>query len=175
MPPKTNLLKYLVGITFLLFCCTLQTTHAQVPETPVKEVPPPPPPPPEPEVEEIFTVVEEMPRFPGCPDSLSNEEKRRCAEEKMYDYIYENLEYPKLAKENGIEGTVVVRFYVDKDHTLKGLTLLKDIGAGCGKEAMRLVEGLTNIFPNKRWVPGKSRGKPVKVYFNLPIEFDLDA
>ncbi len=161
--------KFLIGISFTLLFCTLQTT-AQVPESPVKAPPPPPPIPP---VEEIFLVIEEMPNFLGCGDTLGVSEKKQCIEEKMNDYIYSNLEYPKLARENGVEGTVVVRFFVDKDGTIKEPELLKDIGAGCGQEAIRLITAMDNVV-KKKWTPGSARKKAVKVCFNLPIKFDLD-
>jgi len=114
-----------------------------------------------------------MPNFPGCADTLSRSEKKQCVDEKMNEYIYANLKYPTLARENGIEGTVVIRYYVDKDGRIRAPQLLKDIGAGCGQEALRVIKSMDNVTDEK-WTPGKSRGKPVKVYFNLPIEFDLE-
>ena len=140
---------------------------------PVEEAapPPPPPPPPEPEVEEIFTVVEEMPRFPGCEDETDKAARKRCAEEKLLRFVQGNIKYPPIARENGVEGVTVIKFYVDKDGSVKAPEMLKDIGAGCGKEAMRVV----NLMNKEgiKWVPGKQRGKPVKVYFNLPVRFKL--
>ena len=137
-----------------------------------KAPPPPPPPPPEPEVEEIFTVVEEMPRFPGCEDKSDKEERKKCATEKMLQFIYKNIKYPPIARENGVEGTTVIRFYVDKDGTVKQPEILKDIGAGCGTEAKRVVQMMNKM--GQKWIPGKQRGKPVKVYFNLPVRFRLE-
>ncbi|NJN74913.1 MAG: hypothetical protein HC799_20120 [Limnothrix sp. RL_2_0] len=61
--------------------------------------PPPPPPAPEPEVAEIFKVVEEMPRFPGC-DSGTAAEKKACADEKLLQYLYKNLKYPAIARDS---------------------------------------------------------------------------
>ncbi|MFT5802668.1 MAG: protein TonB [Nonlabens sp.] len=134
--------------------------------------PPPPPPPPAPVVDEIFTVVEEMPRFPGCEDKSDKEERKKCAQEKMLQFIYKNIKYPPIARENGIEGTTVVRFYVDKDGTVKDPQILKDIGAGCGSEANRVVKMMNSM--GQKWIPGKQRGKAVKVYFNLPVRFRLE-
>ncbi|MEM9821035.1 MAG: energy transducer TonB, partial [Bacteroidota bacterium] len=140
---------------------------------PVEEAPPPPPPPPppEPEVEEIFTVVEEMPRFPGCEDK-PKAERKACADKKMLQFIYKNIKYPPIARENGVEGAVVIRFVVDKDGKVKEPLIVKDIGAGCGNEALRVVKMMNNM--PQGWVPGKQRGKPVKVYFNLPVRFRLE-
>jgi len=136
-----------------------------------KAPPPPPPPPPEPEVEEIFTVVEEMPRFPGCEDEPDKAARKSCSDRALLTFVQGNIKYPPIARENGVEGVTVIKFYVDKDGTVKAPELLKDIGAGCGKEAMRVVNMMNK--EGIKWVPGKQRGKPVKVYFNLPVRFKL--
>jgi len=138
---------------------------------PVKEAappPPPPPPPPQPKVEEIFKVVEDMPRFPGCEDKSGKDERKKCAEEKMLQYIYKNIKYPAIARENGVEGTVVITFVVEKDGTITDAQIARDIGAQCGQEALRVV----NQMPV--WIPGKQRGRPVRVQFNLPVKFKLE-
>ncbi len=136
-----------------------------------KVIPIAPPPPPLPEVEEIFTVEEEMPCFPGCEDR-PKAELRACANQKMLQFIYKNIKYPAIARENGVEGTVVIRFYVDKDGSIKEPQILKDIGAGTGAEAMRVVKMMNSM--GEKWTPGKQRGKTVKVYFNLPVKFRLE-
>jgi len=136
------------------------------------EAPPPPPPPPEPEIEEIFKVVEQMPRFPGCDDAGgSNEEKYACAQKKLLEYVYKNVKYPAIARENGIQGGVVVQFVVEKDGSISDIRIARDIGAGCGEEALRVVQSMNNM-PQK-WTPGKQRGKSVRVQFTLPIKFKL--
>jgi len=135
--------------------------------------PPPPPPPPEPEVKEIFKIVEEMPRFPGCEDlSASIEEKKACSDQKLLEFIYKNIKYPQVARENGIEGTVVVQFVVNEDGSVSDAQLMRDIGAKCGEEAVRIIE-LMNNMPEK-WAPGKQRGRAVRVMFTLPIKFRLE-
>ncbi len=131
--------------------------------------PPPPPPPPKPKVEEIFKVVEQMPMFPGCEESGgSNEELQQCATKKMLEYIYKNIKYPAIARENGVEGTAVVTFVVEKDGSITGANVVRDPGAQTGNEALRVV----NTFPT--WTPGKQRGQPVRVQFNLPVKFRLE-
>lgn len=134
--------------------------------------PPPPPPPPEPEVEEIFKVVEEMPRFPGCEDKGTMAEKKQCADKKMLEFIYKNIKYPAIARENGVEGTCVVQFVVEKDGSIADAKVVRDIGAQCGQEALRVV----NLMNEKglKWTPGKQRGRAVKVQFNLPVKFRLE-
>lgn len=137
---------------------------------PVTEKAPPPPPPPPPAVkeEEIFKVVEDNPAFPGCEDIVDKAEKKKCSDEKMLQFIYSNIKYPAIARENGVEGMVVVRFVVEKDGSITNPTVVRDIGAGCGEEALRIVQ----IMP--KWEPGKQRGRPVRVQFNLPIRFKLE-
>lgn len=147
-----------------------EDTYIEVPDEP--EAPPPPPPPPEPEVEEIFQVVEQMPRFPGCENmSGTNEEKKACAEKKMLEFIYGNIRYPAIARENGIEGQVVISFVVDSDGVIQTPEIRRDIGGGCGQEALRVVKLMNNMPQN--WTPGRQRGRAVSVQFNLPIRFTL--
>ena len=146
----------------------------EVVEAPVVEVkdvppPPPPPPPPAPKVEEIFKVVEQMPMFPGCENAGgSNEEMQQCATKKMLEFIYGHIKYPAIARENGVEGTAVVTFVVEKDGSITGARVVRDPGAQTGDEALRVVK----TFP--QWAPGKQRGQPVRVQFNLPVKFRLE-
>ena len=136
-------------------------------------VPPAPLPEKEPEVEErIFVSVEEMPRFPGCEDLSDKSERRTCAQKRMLEYIYQEINYPTIARETGIQGTVVIRFYIDEQGQVKLPKILKGIGGGCGKEALRVVKKMSEL-PD-RWTPGKQQGRPVKVYFNLPVKYRLN-
>ena len=105
--------------------------------------------------EEIFIVVEVSPEFPGGLDSL-------------YNFIYSNLRYPQVAKDNAIEGRVFITFVVEKDGSITNVRILRDIGGGCGQEAKRVVE----MMP--KWIPGKQNGKTVRVQYNLPITFKLN-
>ena len=141
------------------------------PTTTAPPPPPPPPPPPAIEVKEIFKVVEDMPRFPGCEDLGSKEERTSCAQNKLLEFIYANIQYPPIARENNVQGTVVVRFVVTETGDVDGIEILRDIGAGCGEEAARIVH-LMNNMPQK-WVPGRQRGHAVPVYFTLPVKFVL--
>lgn len=104
--------------------------------------------------EEIFLVVEEQPSFPG-------------GEDKMFEYLYSNIKYPQVAKENNITGRVFLTFVVEKDGSIANAKILRDIGGGCGQEALRVVKSMP------KWSPGKQRGKPVRVQFNLPVVFEL--
>lgn len=122
--------------------------------------------------DEIFIIVEEMPRFPGCEDMTGTiAEKEACSKEKLLSFIYENIAYPDSALIKGIDGSVVVRFVVNKEGRIINDTILKDIGGGCGEEALRTVK-LMNEMP-ERWIPGKKANEPVNVYYTLPIKFKL--
>lgn len=133
----------------------------------MEEAPPPPPPPPMPQ-EEVFKIVEDMPRFPGCEQkAIGKSELKKCAQDEMLKFVGENIKYPAIAKENGIEGRVIVQFVVGKNGQVKNAKILRDIGGGCGNEALRVV----NSMPN--WIPGKQRGRPVDVQYTLPVGFEL--
>ena len=142
----------------------------------VEEKAPPPPPVPvevEPEAPELpFIRVEQMPRFPGCEDIAGGqEEKAKCSERKMLEFIYRNIKYPPIARENGIEGTCVIYFVVNEEGKVVDTSIKRDIGGSCGKEALRVIN-LMKSMPNK-WTPGKQRGRRVKVQFNIPVRFKL--
>ncbi len=122
----------------------------------------------------VFTIVAEMPRFPGCefPDS-SLAFRQKCAEAKWLKYLYDRLVYPDSAREQGIEGTVVVSFDVWPDGSIRNVQLVRDIGGGCGEEALRVVHQMQE--DSIRWRPGyMADGKPVKVHLNLPVRFVLE-
>ena len=141
----------------------------------VKNTPPPPPPPPEeePAAPELpFIIVEQMPRFPGCEDMAgTKKEKEKCAERKMLEFIYKNIKYPAIARENDVEGTCVIGFVINEEGAITDAKIVRDIGAKCGEEALRVIK-LMNSMPQK-WTPGKQRGRKVKVQFNMPIRFKL--
>lgn len=103
---------------------------------------------------EIFTVVESMPKFPGGPGAMNR-------------YLGNNIEYPQMARESGINGRVFVTFVVETDGRVTDIKVLRGIGGGCDEEAVRVVKNMP------KWDPGKQRGKPVRVQFNLPIKFTL--
>lgn len=103
---------------------------------------------------QIFTVVENDPEFPGGMEAL-------------YKYLRSNIKYPQLARDNNITGKVYVTFVVEKDGSIANPRVLKDIGGGCGAEAIRVVKAMP------KWTPGKQRGKAVRVQFNLPVSFNL--
>jgi periplasmic protein TonB len=105
---------------------------------------------------EVFTIVEEMPAFPG-------------GEAERNKFLAENIQYPQQATENGIQGTVYVSFVVDSKGNVTDVKILRGIGGGCDEEALRVVK----MMP--KWHPGKQNGKNVRVLFNMPIYFKLQG
>jgi periplasmic protein TonB len=103
---------------------------------------------------QIFMVVESMPEFPG-------------GEPALYAYLAENIKYPQMAKESGIQGRVFVTFVVERDGRVTDVRVLRGIGGGCDEEAIRVVQNMP------KWTPGKQRGKSVRVQYNLPVKFTL--
>ncbi|RLD48169.1 MAG: energy transducer TonB, partial [Bacteroidetes bacterium] len=75
--------------------------------------------------------------------------------------------YPPQAKNNGIQGRIFINFIVEPDGIVSDVKILKGIGGGCDKEALRVVKNMP------RWEPGVQKGKPVRVSYNLPIKFTL--
>lgn len=109
------------------------------------------------EVDEVinFYVIEEKPEFPG-------------GEAAMMQWIAKNIKYPEIAKENNIQGKVFVQFIIDKDGYVKNVEVVRGVDPVLDKEAVRVVSSMP------QWKPGKQRGKPVKVQFQLPINFRLN-
>lgn len=103
---------------------------------------------------QVFTVVEEMPVYQGGINEL-------------YKFLGNNIKYPEQAKTDNIQGKVYVNFVIEEDGKVTNVKVLRGIGGGCDKEAIRVV----SIMPN--WTPGKQRGKNVRVSYNLPIKFAL--
>jgi len=116
-------------------------------ELPTEEAPVEAPP-------EIFTIVEEMPSFPGGDGALVK-------------FLSDNIKYPALARENGITGTVFLTFQVGKDGKVSEVKILRGIGGGCDEEAVRVVKNMP------AWRAGKQRGQAVIVQYNLPVKFSL--
>ncbi len=103
---------------------------------------------------ELFDI-QKPPSFPGGDGELMK-------------FLAKNIEYPTLAKENNIQGVVALTFVVGKDGSVSDVQVVKDIGGGCGKEAVRVVKSMP------KWVAGEANGNPVKVRFTLPVRFRLD-
>lgn len=144
-----------------------------------EEVPPPPPSPPidkqrnatstekvveiiqeEPDAikeevpDQIFVVVEEMPVYPG-------------GDKGMMEFIYSNIKYPEEAKEKLIQGRVILRFAVMSTGKVGRVSVLKSVDPLLDEEAKRVVESMGD------WIPGRQGGKPVNVWYSVPVTFQL--
>lgn len=104
---------------------------------------------------EVFVIVEDMPEFPG-------------GELALRKWLSSNIKYPTIAAENGIQGKVYVTFVVDKDGSISNATIVRGVDPSLDQEALRVV----NQLP--RWKPGMQRGKPVRVSYTVPINFQLN-
>ena len=104
---------------------------------------------------EVYQSVDEMPGFPG-------------GEEKLMEFFTKNIEYPKEAREAGIQGRVFVGFVIEKDGSISNVKVLRGIGHGCEEEAVRVVKSMPN------WKPGKLYGEVVRVSYQIPVNFKLD-
>lgn len=110
---------------------------------------------PKPEVEnKVFDVVEQMPSFPGGPSALMK-------------YLSENVKYPVVAQENGVQGRVVVSFVVERDGHITDVKVVRSVDPSLDKEAARVVRSMP------AWIPGKQNGSAVRVKYNVPVSFKL--
>ena len=102
----------------------------------------------------VYTFVEQNPEFMG-------------GDAELIKYIQKNLQYPQMERDNNIQGKVLLRFVILEDGTPSDIKIIRPVSPGLDKEAIRLVKNLP------KFVPGRQQGKPVRVYFNLPIVFKL--
>ena len=99
-------------------------------------------------------IPEVMPEFPGGFPA-------------MYAFLREHVKYPAYAREVGFQGTVFLRFVVEKDGSITNVEILRGVGGGCDEEAIRVVKSMPD------WSPGTQMGRPVRVIYNLPVKFTL--
>ena len=102
----------------------------------------------------VYSVVEQEPEFEGGIEAL-------------YKYLAENIQYPEQAKADGVQGRVMVRFVVEPDGSVTNAEVVRGIREDCDQEALRVVQGMPN------WKPGMVQGNPVRVNYNIPINFKL--
>ena len=106
--------------------------------------------------EEIFMFVEETAEFPG-------------GDAARIKYLRDHIKYPEMAKESNIQGTVYLKFVVEKDGSITHIQVLRGIGGGCDEEAVRVIKNMP------KWKPAKQRGRPVRLWFSMPIKFTLQG
>lgn len=102
----------------------------------------------------IFQVVETMPSFPG-------------GDAELFKYLSNNVKYPVIAQENGIQGRVICQFVVNKDGSIVDVDVVRSVDASLDKEAIRVIKSMP------KWSPGKQRGKAVRVKYTVPVNFKL--
>ncbi len=107
------------------------------------------------EEEVVFVIVETMPEFPG-------------GQQALFKYLSENVKYPAIAQENGIQGRVICQFVVNKDGAIVDVEVVRSGGdPSLDKEAVRVIKSMP------KWKPGKQRGKAVRVKYTVPVNFRL--
>ena len=107
------------------------------------------------EEEVVFVIVESMPEFPG-------------GQQALFKYLSENVKYPVIAQENGIQGRVICQFVVNKDGSIVDVEVVRSGGdPSLDKEAVRVIKSMP------KWKPGKQRGKAVRVKYTVPVNFKL--
>jgi len=99
----------------------------------------------------VFDVVEQQPSFNG----------------NLNQYLSDNIKYPVVAQENGVQGRVIVQFVVERDGSITDVKVVRSVDPSLDKEAVRVVKSMP------RWSPGKQNGQAVRVRFTLPVLFRL--
>lgn len=103
----------------------------------------------------IVRFAEQMPEFIGGIEAL-------------YEFLQKNLLYPQSARENNVQGTVLIEFVVERDGSVSNVKVAAPLFPACDQEAVRVVQQLP------KWKPGMQMNKPVRVYYNLPIKFTFN-
>jgi protein TonB len=125
-----------------------------------------------PDTSAVMNMPEESPRFPGCEELQSKEEKKKCADKKLLEYVYNHIQYPEYAKSNGVQGRCVISFIVEKDGKISNAKIIKDIGGGCGEASLSVVNTFNEM--KERWIAGIEKGKAVRALYYLPVNFRLE-
>tara|TARA_X000000950_G_scaffold210924_2_gene253618 strand:+ start:521 stop:1216 length:696 start_codon:yes stop_codon:yes gene_type:complete len=112
-----------------------------------------------------FAVIEEVPTFPGC-EKLAKSERRQCFQDRMDRHVRRTFRYPEIAQEMGIQGRVYVSFVIDENGNITKIQV-RGPDKNLEGEARRIIEKLPKM------VPGRQRGRPVRVPFSYPITFRL--
>lgn len=106
--------------------------------------------------DQIFTVVEVMPEFPG-------------GQGELLKFLAQSVKYPVIAQENGIQGRVTASFIVEKDGSIRDVEVIRGVDPSLDVEAVRVISSMP------RWTPGKQRGKEVAVKYTVPVTFRLEG
>lgn len=104
----------------------------------------------------------------GCAQNKSRKIILPTYPGDLQTYLDTNIKYPDSARNQNIEGRVIAQFVVTKTGEITKVKIVKGIGGGCDEEVLRVINGMA------KWKPGTRRGKPIEVYYNLPVNFTLD-
>ncbi|NCB69235.1 MAG: TonB family protein [Bacteroidia bacterium] len=105
---------------------------------------------------QIFMVVENMPKYPG-------------GDQELFKYLSNNVKYPVNAQKNGIQGRVMCQFVVNTDGSVQDAEVVRSVDPDLDAEAIRVINGMP------KWIPGMQKGKAVRVKYTLPLNFRLDG
>ncbi len=157
------------NILLLIICCFYATVLVG------QENPPPPPEPPG----YLSKTADYTIKLPECAHIDDRKARKSCVNKNIYEYIYKHLELPQIAKTHNVCGTVVVRLGMTDNGKVATADIVKDIGAQCGKEGLRVVKLMCKelnieIESGVGSTALKKYRKHIPLYFNLPIKFNLD-
>jgi protein TonB len=139
LPTKSRKILYITSLALLLLGVIIQSSTV-VRAQPKKGE------------KKIFTMVDETAEFPGGMSA-------------MRAYLAKSIHYPDSAKNNNIQGKVILQFIVNKDGSISNVDIMRNLPGGCGEEARRVVLAMP------KWKPGLMNGQPVDMYYTLPISF----
>lgn len=132
---------------------TLSAVAQDVPEPPAEEPKP-------------IAFAEKMPHLPQC-SAETEDQRQSCHQQAVMDHMRKTVQYPAIAQENEVEGTVFVSYVIDEQGRVIDVKVIRGVHPALDAEAKRAVEALP------QHVPGIQRGKPVKVKMNIPVRFIL--
>jgi TonB family protein len=115
----------------------------------------------------IFRNPEQAARFGGCEHLMDPEELKTCSLNRMLEFAYHRIRYPALARQNGIQGRVIVEFFISPEGNINDPEVIRDVGAGCGDAVLDVVHQMP------AWQPALHDGIPVWSRVILPISFSL--
>ena len=161
-----NIMSKLIQIFLFLLCVGALQAQTQEPVTPTDTT--------------IYDFVEQspIPMMARCvqnvPVGWTLDSIRNCSQYALLSVISNNIRYPEEARQKDIQGTVVVSFVVEVNGRISNIKVIRDIGGGCGAEALRVLEAVDEA--GLRWQPGfKAERKPVRVRQTLPLRFKLQT
>jgi periplasmic protein TonB len=155
---------YCIFLVSIVACRQQVAVQSPPPSTMQAPVPPPPPPP---------KILDNSPiicQHASCQIEApkSTEPEFPGGDKALAVYLAKHVKYPDLSREGGLEGTVYLRFVVDKDGTLRNIEVARGVSGGCSEVAVQVVQGMP------KWVPATKKGVKVCSRFTLPVKFKLD-